>query len=84
MVDLGTNEVRGVVAPYPIALDYVLRVVLLVDRDGSLLSVTGNIHAEYSRHVTHAHHLETVHKLRLEFIQQVLVGVDQRPRRASG
>ena len=67
-------DVRGVAAPHPIALDYVLPVVLLVDRDCPLHAVMGNIHAEYSRHVTHVRHLQTVHKLLVELVQQLFVG----------
>ena len=64
---------RGIAALHAKAPDEVLRVVLLVDGDRSFFAVTGFVHAEHPRHAAHIRHLETVHKLFLELVQQQLV-----------
>ena len=53
------------------ALDDVLRVVVLVDSDRSFLTVTEYVHAEHPRYVTLVRHLETVHTLFLELVQEL-------------
>ena len=53
--------------------DDVLRVVVLVDADGLLLVMTGNVHVQLSRHVAHVRHLKTLRKLCIDLSEQLLV-----------
>ena len=55
------------------ALDDALRVLFLVYGDRSFFGATRYIHAGHFRRVTHVCHLETVHKVFLELVQQQLV-----------
>ena len=63
----------GITVLHAKALDDVLRVLFLVDDDRSFFAITGYVDTEHPRHVAHVFHLETIHKLYLELVQQLLV-----------
>ena len=73
-----SGGVRRVPAFPTVALYHVLREVFLADGDDPFFTVAGEIHAEDSRHIAHFGHIESVHQLLLELIEQSLAGSQSR------
>ena len=63
---------------HTVALYHFLRVVFLADGDGPFFTVTGDVHAEDSRHVALVGHLEPVHQLLREPVKQILAGAEEQ------
>ena len=68
---------RDVAVCHAVALENVLRVVLLVNGDRPVFSVPVDLHAEHLRHVPEVRHLETIHQLLLQLTEELLVVAKQ-------
>ena len=67
-----SGGLRGAAAFHTVALYEVLCVVFLADGDGPFLTVASDVNGEDSRHVAHVNHLEPVHHILLELLEQSL------------